>query len=191
MNKLFRTTLFALAIISLVACENAWGNCPVINYELESFKLADYMGKWYEIARHKSTRFQKGDCTTAQYTLNERGNIDVINTEFVNGKKNQVIGEAVKTNDQFRLKISFGDSFISKLFKGDYRVVNTDYKSYSLVYSCTDFFFGKFYFVWVLAREPVLPEATMQKIISEIQTKLGISKEELRFNNQSTELCGN
>lgn len=190
MNKLFKTTLFALAFITLVACENAWGTCPKFDYALDTFNTEEYLGKWYEIARHKSTPFQKGECTTAEYSINESGNIKVNNTEFVNGKYNSILGEAVKTEDQFRLKVSFGDSFVSKLFKGDYRVVDTDYKSYALVYSCTDFIFGKFYFVWVLAREPVLPEATLQKITGEIHTKLGISKDELRFNNQSTELCG-
>lgn len=192
MNKqIIKIALIILAIIGFAACESSWGSCPSFKYEQDSFQSNDYLGKWYEIARHKGTPFQKGDCTTAEYSALENGNIKVVNSEYTNGVLTRAVGEAEKSEDQFRLKISFGKSLFSKFFKGDYRVVDTDYKNYTLVYSCTDFFFGNFYFVWVLAREPTLPEATVQKILAEIQAKFGVTKDELRFNNQSTELCGN
>ncbi len=190
MIKIIKSALISFFLISLCACGTGWGTCPSFKYELDTFDVENYVGKWYEIARHVQTPFQKGDCGTAEYTLLENGSIKVVNTEYTNGQVNQAFGEANRTDDPFKLKISFGTSIISKLFKGDYRVVDTDYKNYSLVYSCTDIFFGKFYFVWIIAREPVLPEATLERLLNEIQNKFGISKNELRFNNQSPELCG-
>ena len=79
---------------------------------------------------------------------------------------------------------------MAKLFKGDYRVVDTDYTSYSLVYSCNDFIFAKYELVWIISREPVMKQETLTKLLNQIETKFGITKEELRFTNQTTELCG-
>jgi len=190
MYKLIKVFLISMTILNSTLCGSGWGSCPAFKYELEEFKTIDYLGKWYEIARHKDTPFQKGECTTAEYSVLENGNIKVLNTENINGKINQAIGEAEKTEDPFKLKITFGNSLFSKLFKGDYRVIDTDYKNFSLVYSCTDFFFGKFYYVWVLSREPVFSEANLQKVLNEIEVKFGIKKDELKFTNQTKESCG-
>lgn len=191
MNKGIKIVLIAICLAAICNCESSWGSCPNFKYELDSFNLREYLGKWYEIARHKSTPFQKGDCTTAEYSLKENGNVKVLNSEWINGEKSFAEGEANTTSDPFRLQVRFGDSFIAKLFKGDYRVVDTDYKSYSLVYSCTDFFFGKFYFVWILSREPTLPEVTYQRLLSQIETKFGISRDQLRVTKQSGDVCIN
>ena len=188
MNTTFKLTIL-ISLLSLSLTGISWGSCPAFSYELKSFNTEDYLGKWYEIARHNSTPFQKGDCTTATYTLNQDKNINVKNEELIDGKPSSAQGVGTKTSDPFRLQISFGNGFMAKLFKGDYRVVDTDYTSYSLVYSCSDFFFVKFQFVWIISREPVMNQETLTKLLNEMQTKFGITKEELRFTNQTTELC--
>jgi apolipoprotein D and lipocalin family protein len=48
-----------------------------------SVDLEKYMGKWYEIASFPQ-RFQKGcHCTTAEYTLNDKGYVNIENKCFV------------------------------------------------------------------------------------------------------------
>ena len=47
---------------------------------------------------------------------------------------------------------------------GDYRVLDTDYKNYAVVYSCTDIFgVAKVEMAWILSREQVLEERLMNK----------------------------
>lgn len=49
--------------------------------------------------------------------------------------------------------------------KGDYRVLDTDYDNYSVVYSCTDVLgFGKFHYVWVLTRQQQVSDEIKNKI---------------------------
>ncbi len=114
MNKIFKIALISLAIIGFAACEISWGSCPSFKYEQESFDSTLYLGKWYEIARHKSTPFQKGDCTTADYSKLDNGNIKVVNDEQVNGVYKPAEGEAVLTADEHVLKVSFGKSLFHK-----------------------------------------------------------------------------
>jgi len=190
MNKIFKIALISLAIIGFSACESSWSKSPSFKYEQESSDSTLYLGKWYEIARHKSTPFQKGDCTTAVYSKLANGNIKVVNSEIENGCLKVVEGEAEQTAEKNVYKVSFGKSLFSKLYKGDYRVFDTDYTSYSLVYSCTDFSLGKFNYVWVLARKPVLPEVTLSRLFGQIETIFGIPRNEMRLNNQNNEFCG-
>lgn len=120
--------LIFLACISLTVSESAWGSCENTYKEGKQFQVNDYLGKWYEIAHHNSITFQRGECTTAEYSLNAAGNINVRNKEKVGDAYTGVEGEGFKTDDPFQFRISFGKSWISKVFKGDYRVVDTDYK---------------------------------------------------------------
>jgi hypothetical protein len=45
--------------------------------------------------------------------------------------------------------------------EGGYRVIDTDYTSYTIVYGCTDVLFGLFHIpqVWILSRLPYMTDA--------------------------------
>src|SRR3954466_14181397 len=72
--------------------------------------LNKYAGKWYEIASYPQ-RFQKGcNCTTAEYTLSEKGYVIVenrCNKDSVNGKQSYIKGKAfvVKNSGNAKLKV--------------------------------------------------------------------------------------
>jgi apolipoprotein D and lipocalin family protein len=181
--------LIIATLLSYSFCELSWGKCPNYTHQMESFDLSRYTGKWYEIARFK-TPFQFGECDTANYSLNADGTLKVVNSELRDGEMTQVEGTGEKTDDQFRFKISFSKSFFSKFFKGDYRVVYTDYEGFSVVYSCSDLLFSKVEYVWILSRTSQLDKTKLDQAISIIPKTLNLSSDLLRFTNQNQTLCG-
>ena len=139
-----RHILVLLLAITSIYCDWSLGSCPKVNYDLETFDQSRYLGRWYELGRSKSIPFEKGDCILANYSLNDDGSIRVENSQVINGVRKYAIGKATTTSNPFKLLVSFSDNFIGKIFKGDYQVINTDYESFSIVYSCSDLYFFKF-----------------------------------------------
>jgi apolipoprotein D and lipocalin family protein len=81
--------------------------------------LQRYAGKWYEIASFPQ-RFQKGcHCTTAEYILNEKGFVTVINRcnkDSINGKEISIKGKAFveEGSNNAKLKVQFFWPFKAK-----------------------------------------------------------------------------
>lgn len=184
-----------LALIFLLKESNqkfSYGFCKPIEYDtnLTNLELPSYLGKWYELIRLSSTPFEKGHCTVAEYSINERGNIKVDNTENRNGIINKAIGEAKFTEDINRLSVSFGESWWNYLLKGEYKILKTDYKNYSIVYSCNQFLFLKFEFVWLLVRDPHNNnDKRVEEFTNYVKNKLGIDKSELFYTKHDEEHC--
>ena len=178
-----------LAILFTSAfCGWSFGGCPSVQREKGEFQVDKYLGKWYEQARDKSFRFSKGECVQADYSLNEKKNVHVHNSEVVEGKRTAAEGEAVLV-DNFKLEVTFGENPLSKYIKGDYQILRTDYENYSLVYSCTDLYLAKMELVWILARKPQLDQGVLNELVSHVNS-LGIGKESIRFTDQSGQTCG-
>lgn len=126
--------------------------------------LERYTGKWYEVAR-LPTRFQR-DCigATAEYEMIGEGMLSVFNTCYTQeGKTRTIRGEArVDGEHTARLKVTF-DNFFFKLFswliKADYWIIDLaeDY-SYAVVGAPNR------KYLWILSREPQLPEALYQSL---------------------------
>ena len=180
--------LILLSVFAISSCGFAWGGCPKVEYDLSNFTVANYTGKWYEIIRDKSIRFESGICQEANYSLNVNGTLTVTNTELINGKVNSVTGLAYPTSNPFRFKISFSNSAFGKLFKGDYQVANTDYTSYSVVYSCTDLYFARFEFFWVLSRNPLILQDDIAEFSSYLKEKFGFKDDQFHYSPQND--CG-
>ena len=111
-------------------------------------ELDRYLGKWYEIA-HLPAGFQNGcNQTTATYSLQENGNISVLNECSKNGKYKKAKGTAKVVDKQTgaKLKVTFfwpfyGDYWILKLGENyDYAVVGTPNRKY----------------LWILSRTPTI-----------------------------------
>ena len=88
-----------------------------------------YLGTWYEFARIKNNFEPNFKNVTAQYLMQIDGSIKVINSGFVNGELKQIIGTAIKTDNDNVLKVSFFPDVYS-----EYRIlfVDDDYQ-YALV----------------------------------------------------------
>ena len=140
--------------------------------------LNKYIGKWYEIASYPQ-RFQKGcQCTTAEYSLSEKGYVIVenrCNKDSVNGKQSYIKGKAFieKGSGNSKLKVQFFWPF-----KGKYWIIDlADDYSYAVVSHPNK------KYLWILSRTPVMDNATYQQILSRLRekgfdlTKLQVTKQ--------------
>lgn len=142
--------------------------------------LNKYSGKWYEIASYPQS-FQKGcHCTTAEYTISEKGYVVVenrCNKDSVNGKQSYIKGKAFveKNSENAKLKVQFFWPF-----KGKYWIIDLD-DDYS--YAVVSHPNRKY--LWILSRTPKMNEEVYQQIIFRLKengfdlTKLQITQQSL------------
>ncbi len=146
--------LMCMLLFPWTACSSG---TMIDNTPVPSLDLQRYLGKWYEIARYDH-RFERDmqNCT-ALYTMNDDGTIRVTNSGIVDGKRKESIGKAKTTGTPGLLRVSFFGPFYS-----DYRVLmlSEDY-SYALIGSASE------KYLWILARTPVLPDASLQRLLQE------------------------
>uniref|UniRef100_A0A7N6FDU7 Apolipoprotein D n=1 Tax=Anabas testudineus TaxID=64144 RepID=A0A7N6FDU7_ANATE len=141
------------------------GRCPVPAVQ-EKFDAAQYLGTWYEIQKLPNT-FQRGECSTATYSLNSPGVVGVLNRELL-----AITGTAVSKDPTEPAKLLV--SFFENSPPSPYWVLSTDYDNFSLVYSCTDLGVLHMEFAWILSRKPSLSEETLEDLCSTLSS-IGVS----------------
>jgi apolipoprotein D and lipocalin family protein len=164
MHKQFRLTLlFTYFIFITMSSSNVQSQTlqTVPNVDVQK-----YAGKWYEIASYPQ-RFQKGcHCTTAEYTLSEKGYLIVenrCNRDSVDGKQSYIKGKAfIQPNTgNAKLKVQFFFPFRAKYWIID---LADDY-SYAVVSH------PNMKYLWILSRTPHLSENVYQGILSRLKEK--------------------
>ncbi len=148
-SKILLGAILSIGVATfLVSCASIPKNAtPVQNFDINK-----YLGDWYEIARF-DFRFEKDmDNVMAQYSLNEKNNVAVLNSGYNYKKGEWVSAEGVAKfrgdKNSAALKVSFFGPFYS-----GYNVIalDADYK-YALVA-------GKSLdYLWILSREKSIPE---------------------------------
>lgn len=141
----------AAATVAILAAKAAKAEPRAPLRSVQSVDLGRYVGTWYEIARYPN-RFQRkcdGD-TTANYSLRDDGNIDVVNScRKADGTSTRSKGSAkvVDKKTNAKLKVTFFWPFA-----GDYWVIglDNDYR-YAVVGEPSR------KYVWILSRTPELP----------------------------------
>jgi len=152
---MFKTSIYYFAIFLLfTACGR--GERPLDT--VDHVDLEKYMGKWYEIERLPN-KFEAGlKCVTAEYTLQEDGNIKVLNSgiEEESGELKSSQGIAKSANDESpgELKVSF-----FRPFYGDYFIMELDENyQYVLVGAPSRDF------LWILSRTPNFNDQIAQEL---------------------------
>ena len=140
--------LAALAMVGLVNAGLSQGTCPSPALK-ESFDATKYMGLWYEQARDSSMPWESNDCQQARYSLNADGTVAVHNTQYNPSSDKVEDATAVATFDGAQGQVKF----FWYAPAGDYRVIDTDYENFALVYSCSSYYVAKSEYIWVLTRE--------------------------------------
>ena len=175
MEKLITTAagIVAVLLLGLISCVHKTANIqPVTNFD-----VAQYAGKWYEIAR-LDNRFEKGMTHVyAEYSLQPNGSLKVVNSGVKPGKKKRVeakgVAKFVNNPDVGYLKVSF-----FRPFYGAYVVFRLD-PDYQYAYVTSD----STKYLWLLARTPSLPETVKQDFIETAQ-ELGVDPQKIIWTQQ-------
>jgi apolipoprotein D and lipocalin family protein len=126
-----------------------------------SVDLQRYLGKWYQIAYFPTT-FQpnKGGMVTAEYSLDKKGKIRVVNTSYKDDEGKEVRDVATakawavdKSNARLKVKFVWFAS-------GNYWIVKLDDKNYS--YSVVSDPSRKY--LWILSRTPAMDKTVYNEI---------------------------
>lgn len=155
-TAIIKTVLIACGILLINSCSSI----PEKAKPVENFDVNRYLGVWYEIARF-DFRFEKDlDNTSAQYQLDENGNVMVLNSgyNFVKNKWTKADGLAKfrGNKDIAALKVSFFGPFYA-----GYNVVALDEQyQYALIA-------GKnLDYLWILSRTKTIPEEIKTEYIT-------------------------
>lgn len=145
-----------LPVLFIMGCAGIPENVKPV----DNFKLDQYLGKWYEIARLDHS-FERGlTKVTAEYSLRDDGGVRVLNRGY-STKKNvwkEAEGKAYFVNgaEQGYLKVSFFGPFY-----GSYIVFELDHEKYQYALVCGP----KKSYLWILAREPKIPQDIKDNLI--------------------------
>lgn len=149
------TRHFFIKLVFLIGVLTVFNSCsdmPKDAQPIQNFDVNKYLGTWYEIARF-DFRFEKDlDNTSAQYSLDQDGNVQVLNSGY-HTKKNEwrkAVGVAKfrGNKDVAALKVSFFGPFYS-----GYNVIALDSEyQYALIA-------GKdLDYLWILSRTKSIPQ---------------------------------
>lgn len=162
-----------MTALASAAQERRSGKAPAPVEAVPSLDLARYAGRWYEIARLPN-RFQEkcACCTSATYTLRPDGRVSVVNEcRTRDGATTRAEGVARLADEggpASRLKVRFAPSYLSFLpfVWGDYWVLDLpDDYSHALVGSPDRGY------LWILAREPSLPDSTYDRLLERARSQ--------------------
>ena len=137
---------------------------------IQNFDGAAYMGTWFEQHHVKGQFYEPDDstCVQAQYSgLQADGHFTVSNSlQDVNyGARKVVVGQGNCPNGDGHCFVHF---YGPEPSKPNYKVVETDYETYSIVYACSVF---KSY-LWLLTRSAVVDDALVNQMLATAKAKL-------------------
>lgn len=163
-----------LCSLMLAACSYT----PPDIQPVTGFKVDQYLGTWYEIARLDHS-FERGlEKVTANYSLREDGGLKVINRGFDPAKQEwkEAVGKAyfVDRSDIGKLKVSFFGPFY-----GGYNIIELDQPYYNYVMICGP---DRSY-LWILSRTPQLPYPIKAQLIAKAK-ELGFDTDQLIYVSQ-------
>ena len=154
MKRLIIATVVA-SFLPLSACSKSFDNSPI-----SDFDLSRYLGLWYEIARFDHS-FERGMINTmAEYSIQNDGNVLVLNSGWKNGAFKLARGKAKYPDPIGRpgaLKVSFFLFFYSAY---NVLMVDDNYQI-ALVGSGSD------KYLWILSRTPQPEPGLLHSILDE------------------------
>ncbi|XP_065408160.1 retinol-binding protein 4 isoform X1 [Chrysemys picta bellii] len=176
-----------LVALGLLGCGcQAERDCRVSNFRVqENFDKARYTGTWYAMAKKDPEGLFLQDNVVAQFTIDENGQMSATAKGRVRLFNNwdvcaDMIGSFTDTEDPAKFKMKYWGvaSFLQK-GNDDHWVVDTDYDTYALHYSCrqlNDDGTCADSYSFVFSRDPKGLSPEVQRIIRQRQVDLCLDR---------------
>jgi len=177
---MLRLLLLPLLAISIEASTTSLGSCPNVR-GIPNFQKERYLGTWYEYTNVFEFYQIGSTCVRATYT--DLGNeIGVFNEQInsLTGNYGNVKGSAKLTKRSGEFIVGFSSiPFARQGTVANYRVVDTDYTSYAIVYNCNPFLgFMKKESLWLLTRRQFPSKYLVQNAFRTMD-RLGLPRQAL------------
>lgn len=150
-------------LVGMGGCRSNSDGAVIDNRTVQTFDVARFMGKWYEIARYDH-RFEEGMTrVSATYTLLDDGRIEVLNSGYKDGKYKEIKGKAKQPNpvDPGKLKVSFFLWFYSDYYV---LILDPEYR-YVVIGSSSD------KYLWIMSRQPDLAENVIRDLLDQLRER--------------------
>ena len=159
--------LAALALVGSVNARISGGQCGTPALQ-SNFDATKYTGTWFQAAKDKNSPFENGNCEQARYTINADGTLRVFNSQYDNSTQEIITADGTAWCNGPQCAVKF--FWFSP--SADYRVMDTDYENYALIYACNDVFLGMVDFVWLLTRAQNPEQQYIQKALSTLAERV-------------------
>jgi lipocalin len=164
--------IFLIIQISFISCKKLSltkakdiAMCKKIDFSNSQFNLQQFLGTWYPLLKTDSLPI----FSTCDYiTFSMPNNSTTLTGEI----KNRQTGQTSFKLDLAKSNNSNSFTF-SYIVKNMLSVVDTDYKSYAILYTCTDLVFDILHNAMILSRTENLPQETLDKLKNIIKEKFG------------------
>lgn len=150
-------------LVGMGGCRSNSDGAVIDNRTVQTFDVARFMGKWYEIARYDH-RFEEGMIrVSATYTLLDDGRIEVLNSGYKDGKYKEIKGKAKQPNPVApgKLKVSFFLWFYSDYYV---LILDPEYR-YVVIGSSSD------KYLWIMSRQPDLAEDVIRNLLDQLHER--------------------
>ncbi|XP_076466201.1 apolipoprotein D-like [Babylonia areolata] len=180
---MLKLIVLSACVMAAMAQSPSFGGCPTVPAQT-TFDLNRYLGYWYEIYVFP-THFEKGKCTRAKYSLKDDGHIEVYNRGLENGTEVRAVGDAYCPNTDHPANLLV--RFAAGTPYGKYNVIDTDYDTYTLIYSCESILgVAHIEFAWILARERQINQTLTDRLMNELK---GYGVDVTKFKKSDQEGC--
>ncbi|XP_053401332.1 apolipoprotein D-like [Mercenaria mercenaria] len=158
-----------------------FGKCKNFTTQ-ENFDVERYAGGWYDIEKTYFAGQMDKSCTKAVYTLRPDGKINVINEDLTSDQKEEnTTGVAFYKDENVKSKLTVQ---LGSSPEANYWIVETDYETYSLIWSCAELVgLAHADIGWILGRKQTLDENLKERLKKKL-TDIGLQYQQFYKTSQ-------
>ncbi|KAK0179071.1 hypothetical protein PV327_007896 [Microctonus hyperodae] len=165
--------LMFCCIGSIFAQTPGIGQCPYVE-SASSFNITKFYGRWYENRRSIPNFFEtETKCVKINYSASENDKVQIVKHRIssITGRESVLEGSAVVDSPSCRGSPLNCSKFVYTFsvpilgsFDLSYWILDTDYNSYALVYSCNEILGAHYKYLWVLTRESTPSDSVLDAV---------------------------